>query len=134
MHVSTTRRASSPKVAPDAELLAQDGAETAVALRQEVEGHHARAGGEEAAPEQAQAQEGGPLLDGQQQAANRGGKGRCHTCRMGKAYKVPLGFRQAVIFRANPNEALKTSSPVRGDSRASSGVSSMHTRQLSMDV
>ena len=50
-------------------------------LREHVQGSNARAGGQEAAPEQAQAQKAGPLLDSQQQAPNGRCKGCGHPCR-----------------------------------------------------
>ena len=49
-------------------------------LYEEVEGENPDAGGQEAAPEDGGGVEGGPLLDGEQQASYRGCKRCCHTC------------------------------------------------------
>ncbi len=80
-HPADSRSAAlSPKISPEAKLAVQHLRRVAVALRQHVESGHACAGGQEAAPEQAQAQEAGALLNRQQQAPNRRCKGCGNAC------------------------------------------------------
>ena len=69
-----------PQVSADAELRVQDGRAGLAPLGQEVQREHARAGGQEAPPEQGEREEAGPLLDGQQQAPDGRCKGRGHAC------------------------------------------------------
>ena len=71
---------ASPQVSPEAELPLQHSPGVAVALRGHMQREDARAGGQEAAPEQAQAEEAGALLDRQQQTPNGRCKRRGHTC------------------------------------------------------
>jgi len=84
--VSVARQRRAPEVAPDAELGLQQRAAGRVALRQRLQRQHARACGQEAAPEDAAAQEGGALLDRQQQAADGRAERHRHAC--GRAGRV----------------------------------------------
>jgi len=84
--VSAARQRRAPEVAPDAELGLQQRAAGRVALRQRLQRQHARARGQEAAPEDPAAQEGGALLDRQQQAAYGRAERHRHAC--GRAGRV----------------------------------------------
>ena len=70
----------SPKIPPQAKFALQHLGRVAVALREHMESGHACAGGQEAAPEQTQAEEAGALLDGEEQAPNRRCKGCGNAC------------------------------------------------------